>query len=289
MGDGFGFLFLLDQEEDPVKCGYVDEEHGDHTDGVEDGVPADEVIEDVVGGSVALHEEHVVGAHGDIAKVGGDTEGAQYGKGDPDVPLLHAGQPRQTDVQGGKARNAVGHARGHVVQGQNRVCVIVLPRPNGAQNGPQKTEYENEIQSGLPQPSLGKGGQGDGDELNTAQKQGKVVLPGGGIVAPIEHDRDLEDLHGIHEDGGDHKGEILLPLTSAAVAQTQPNGQGEHGKDQAGDEDQVLGGEIPFRLTGIAADAEKFFHKVTPFCGGESCFAGLVFRDLTKYNKLIIT
>ena len=92
MGDGLGFLFLLDQEEDPVKGGYIDEEHGDHADGVEDGVPADEVIEDVVGGTVALPQEHVFGVQGRVCDESGGAEDGEDGEDGDNDNEFHQGE-----------------------------------------------------------------------------------------------------------------------------------------------------------------------------------------------------
>ena len=252
----------MDQEEDPVKGGYIDEEHGDHADGVEDGVPADEVIEDVVGGTVALPQEHVVGVQGRVCDESGGAEDGEDGVGDGDVSLLHAGLPRQDDVEGGEARDAVGQARGYVVQGEDGVGVVVLPRADRAQDGAQEAEDEDKIQGGLPHTSFGEGGQGDGDELDAAQEQGEVVVPGGGIITAVAHDGDFGDLNGVHEDGGDDQSPIFRAILPAAVAEPQPDGQGKHGAEQGSDEKDMLPGQVSFGLAGITADAKKFFHGI---------------------------
>ena len=243
-----------------VEDGYVENEQENDGDGVENGAAAQQVIEDIVGGSVALHEEHVVGSQGDVSDVGGDAEAAQDGIGDPGVLLLQATHARKSDVQGSESRDAVRHARGHVVQGQDGVGVVVLTGTYGAQDTAQQAEDQHEVQGGLSQLALGKGGQGDGDELDAAQEQGQVVLPGGGIAASVEHDNDLKDLHDVYEDGRDDEGAVLFLVALASVAEAEKDGQGQHGEDQAGGEDEMLRGEVSFGLAGVAADAEKFFH-----------------------------
>ena len=95
---------MVDQEKCSVKDGYVEDEQGYNGQGIQDGASSQEVIEDIVGGAVALHEEHVVGAPGYIGQVCGNTEDAQDEVGDPDVLLLHAGQTRQADIQGSKGQ-----------------------------------------------------------------------------------------------------------------------------------------------------------------------------------------
>ena len=83
---------------------------------------------------------------------------------------------------------------------------------------------------------------------------------GGRLVASVDHDGDLEDLHGVYEDGRDDEGAVLVSIALALIADAQQNGQDDGGEDQAGGEDQMLGGEVSLRLAGIAANAEKFFH-----------------------------
>ena len=77
MGDGLGFLFLLDQEADPVKGGYVDEEHGDHTDGVEHGTAAHQVVQNVIGSAIATEQEHIVSVGENVGDKGGNTKEEQ--------------------------------------------------------------------------------------------------------------------------------------------------------------------------------------------------------------------
>ena len=253
-------LFLLDQIEDTVEGGYVDQEQAYHADGVKNGVAAEEVVENIVGSAVALLQEHVVGAQGRVREIRGDTEDSENGVGDGDIAPLHAGLTRQDDVEGGEARDAVGQPRGYVIQREDGVGVIVLSRPNRAEDGAQETEDEDKVQSGFSDPSLGKGRQGNGDELDAAQKQGEVVLPGGGIVAAVAHDGDLGDLDGVHKDGGGDQDPVFGAGIPSAVAESQPDGQSEHGKEQGSRKQDMLPGQVALGLAGIAADAKKFFH-----------------------------
>ena len=110
---GFSGFPAADQEENAVESGYVDQKQHQYTQRVQNGTAAQQVVQDVVGGSVSLHEEHIVGAKGYVGQVSGDAEAAQNGEGDPDIPLLHAGHARQPDVEGGKAGDAVGDSRGY--------------------------------------------------------------------------------------------------------------------------------------------------------------------------------
>ena len=96
-----------------------------------------------------------------------------------------------------------------------------------------------------------------------------MVLPAGGIVAAVEHDGNLEDLNGVHEDGCDDQSPVLFGIAAPLVAQSQQDRQHDHGQDQARDENEMLGGEVSFRLTGIAANAEKFFHGRDSFHSGK--------------------
>ena len=87
-----------------------------------------------------------------------------------------------------------------------------------------------------------------------------MVLPGGGVVASVAHDGDLDDLNGVHEDGGDDQGHVPRAIVLAAVAEPQPDRQGEHGKKQESNKEDMLPGQIALGLAGVSVNTEKFFH-----------------------------
>ena len=256
----FGF-FAADTKKHSVEGDYVDQEQGDHANRVQNGTASQQIVENVVGRSVACFEEHIVGAQRHVSGKGRNAEATENGKGDPDVSFLHAGQTRQANIEGSKGRDAVRQARGHVVQGKDGVGVVVLSCADCAEDTAQHAEDQHEIQCSLLQSSFGKGGEGNGNELDTAQEQRKKIVPcGGGVVAPIDHDNDLEDLHGIHQNGRTNEGELLFARIGTLVAKAQKDGQSEGEQHETGGKDEMLGREIPFGLAGISADAEKFFH-----------------------------
>ena len=88
----------MDEEENTVKGGYVEQEQDHHANGVEDGITTEEVVENIVGSAVALPQEHIVGAKGRVRDKGGDTEDSKNGVGDGDIAFFHAGLTRQDDV-----------------------------------------------------------------------------------------------------------------------------------------------------------------------------------------------
>ena len=110
-------LFLLAYSEEVVyeiESGNVKNEKSPNQERIEYGVTANEVEEDVVGGSVASHKEHVVVVDGSVNHVSGDAEARKNGKGDPHIALSHACHLGNDYVEGSEARYRMSDTRDDV-------------------------------------------------------------------------------------------------------------------------------------------------------------------------------
>ena len=84
---------LLDRKIHAVERQNVEDEQKDHADGVEDRIAAHQGIEDLVGRSVASHQEHIVIIQQTVGDHGAGAKAKENGKGDEDVLFFQADQP----------------------------------------------------------------------------------------------------------------------------------------------------------------------------------------------------
>lgn len=240
-------------------------EQGNHPKGVQHRAAAEQVKEDIVRGTVTLHEEHIIGIQQKIGGIGEDAEGADNGKGDGDIALFHACHTDKDDVQGSETGGGMGDAGKHIGNRQHRVAGIVISGAVCAHHGPQQPENGHKIQRGFLDHAVAESGQGKGDELDAAQEQGQVVQPAQPAAAECTVNDDLDDFHRVHQDGSHDQHPVFLLNGFVFVTLGQQDGQPHHDHHQCGHKGQVLPGKIALRLTGIATDSEKFFqHENVP-------------------------
>ena len=107
---------------------YVNNEEKNYDHRIQDLISANQVVEYVVGRSVASSEEHIVIIEDSIRAESRDAEGEEYRKGDRYIFLLHACHSRDRYVERCKSRYAVRYSRYHVVKGENGIASVVLSR-----------------------------------------------------------------------------------------------------------------------------------------------------------------
>lgn len=236
-----------------------------HPKGIQHRAAADQVKEDIVGGTVALLEEHIIGIQQKIGGIGDDAEGEDDGKGDGDITLFYARHAGKDDVQGSKTGGGMGDAGKNIGNRQHRVAAIVIPGAVCTHYSSQKPENGHKIQRGFLDSAMTESGQGEGDELDAAQEQGQVVQPAQPAAAECTVNDDLDDFHRVHQDGSHDQHPVFLLNGFVFVTLGQQDGQPHHDHHQSGHKSKVLPGKIALRFTGIAADSKKFFqHENVP-------------------------
>ena len=62
-------LFLCSEVVYAVECGDIDEEQTDDNKGIEDGIATYEIKENVIGGAITTHKEHIVVVDKDVYNI----------------------------------------------------------------------------------------------------------------------------------------------------------------------------------------------------------------------------
>ena len=185
-----------------VKSYYIYQKQSYNAQGIKYLVAVYKAVYYIVGGAVAAAEEHIVIIQQLVCKEGGAAKAEKNGKGYPDIALFHACHSGYGYVKGCKAGNGVGKAGNHVIEAQNGITAVILPCKICAHNRAQQAEDEHEIQCRVLYSALCKGGKGNGDKLNTAQKQRQIIKPRKRILRPHAYYDKLEKLCRIYEYGG---------------------------------------------------------------------------------------
>ena len=180
----------------------VEKEHDG--DGVEYLVAANEIVENIVGRSVAAHQEHIVIIGGEIHDVSQHAERRQNPEHERDIFLFHTVHFRKRDIERAEARNGVGDARNDVVHRQDGVGVIVLSCAVRAKNCAENAEHEHEIECGFLQFALRECCDRQGKQLNAAQKQRqKVKNLSKAVFAAQANDDNFKQLKRVNGDSRD--------------------------------------------------------------------------------------
>ena len=93
------FNTLLDEKIYSVKCEYVKDEKENNYSGVKDEMTSDKIVENVVGGSVATHQEHIIVVDYFVSYHRTGAEGKENKEGEGDVFLLHASHIGKCNVE----------------------------------------------------------------------------------------------------------------------------------------------------------------------------------------------
>lgn len=205
---------------DEIKCGDVDIEKKDDEDGVEYRVSADEVIDYVVGGAVAAHEEHIVVVERVICAVCGYAKRGENGEAEGNIALFHACHARDDYVEGGEACDRVGDSRDYVIKAEDWVAGVVLSCTVGACKRAEYSEDEHEVEGDLLEPSFREGGEGNCDKLDTAKEEGKVVQPTHRVFSSYAKQNYFEKLKRVYKQRGDYKSTVFVLQIAFFVAQT---------------------------------------------------------------------
>ena len=255
-----------DEKDDQIKQCDVEKEQCDNDQRVQDLVSIDEIVEDLIGGAVVSHQEHIVQIqfavgvpNGTVDDVCGGAKSTEDPKGNGHIFLFHTGHSGNAYIERRKTGYGMRDTRDDVGKGKNGICGIILAGTVGAKHRAQHTKDQNEIQSGIAESSLGKSGQRNGDELDTAQEQRKLADPDHGIAVSYTEKYDLEDLKAVNEDRRDDQNRIFLPICFAFLPEPYKNGKTNQYDHQRRNKGQVLPGQVSFGGK-IAADAEKCFH-----------------------------
>ena len=108
--------------------------------------------------------------------------------------------------------------------------------------------------------------------LDAAKKERQDIKPGQRVVVAEADDDDLNEFDPVHPDRRDRQGLELFPETAAAVPDAQKHRQRDHHDHQRGNENQMLGGEIPLGRAAVPAESEKFLQKSVPPFSRILCF-----------------
>ena len=207
--DGFGCLGGLgrcgclvargDEVKDAVEGEDIEDEQQHDADGVEDGVAADEVVDDIVGRAVAADQEHIVIVEKGVGDRRGDAEEEKNAEGDGDVLLFHACHTRDGDIERGKARDGVRDARDDVVKAEHGIGRVIVARGVGAKQRAEDAEDKDEVKRRLLEGAfLRKGGNGERDQLDRAKEKRKRIQKVPRVARAEAAKDDLEQLKRIH-------------------------------------------------------------------------------------------
>jgi hypothetical protein len=105
----------------------------------------------------------------------------------------------------------MGQAGNHIVEGQYGIATVVLTCAVGAQHRAKDAENAHKVQGSLLDPALGDGGQGNGNELDTAKKQRQIVKPIHGVVGPETHQNDLKKFKTVDQKSRPDQHPVFLP------------------------------------------------------------------------------
>ena len=147
-------LLFLHEEENEVKSGDPQKKQRDDGERIKDRIPADERVKQIVRRAVAPHQEHIVVRDRDVGDVGGGAEADYDRERDRHVAPLHAYHPRDRDVEGDEAGDTVRYPRYDVIERQNGIRPVILPRPVRSENSGEEPEDEDKIERRLLQPPL---------------------------------------------------------------------------------------------------------------------------------------
>ena len=132
----FGFFnTLLDEKIYSVKCEYVKDEKDNNDCGVENEMTSDKIVENVVGGSVATHQEHIIVVDYFVSYHRTGAEGKKNKEGEGDVFLLHASHIGKCNVERTETGNRMSYARNDVIKAKYGIASIILSGTVGAENG----------------------------------------------------------------------------------------------------------------------------------------------------------
>ena len=188
----------------------VQDKQQHHQHGIQHFVAVYQIVEDVIGGAVTGHQEHIIVIQQYIGGIGSYAEAEQNGEGDMNIVLLHAGHAGDQDVQRGKTGNGMGQTGNHIVKRQHGVAAVVLTGTVSTQHRAQNAENAHKIQRSLFQATAGEGGHRNGDQLDTAQEQGQIVQPTHRVCAPEAQQHDLKQLQAVDENGGNDQHSVFL-------------------------------------------------------------------------------
>ena len=261
-GTGFAVFsceFVLYRNIDGMEEHNISHEESNDAQRIDNGISANKVEENVVRCSVACHQEHIVVIKKMVSGICGNAEEAENSEGDGKIFALHAGKTCKSYVKRSESGDSVCDTGYHVVKRENRVATVVLTCADGAQNSSEDSENKYEIKSGFSYTTLRKRRERNGDELNTAEEEGKRVEPTHRVVVSDAEQHDLCDLKGVNGDRRDNKSLVFGFHIFIFKVMTEQYCQGYHCDHKTGHEEDMLPGQIAFGLAGVAAESYKLF------------------------------
>ena len=103
--------------------------------GLKDEMTSDKIVENVVGGSVATHQEHIIVVDYFVSYHRTGAEGKKNKEGEGDVFLLHASHIGKCNVERTETGNRMSYARNDVIKAKYGIASIILSGTVGAENG----------------------------------------------------------------------------------------------------------------------------------------------------------
>lgn len=255
-----------------VKRGDIDDKQQIDRKRVEHRAAAQQVIKNIVGRAVAAHQKHIVVGQKHVGDIRRDAEAGEDGEGDRHILFLQARRARDHHVERRKTGDAVRQSRGDVVKRDHRIRAVVVAGAVGAEHRTQQPEDRHEIERRLLHSAFCERRKRDGDQLDAAKKERQDIKPGQRVVVAEADDDDLNEFDPVHPDRRDRQGLELFPETAAAVPDAQKHRQRDHHDHQRGNENQMLGGEIPLGRAAVPAESEKFLQKSVPPFSRILCF-----------------
>ena len=206
---GFGMLRLAHKVMHIVEAEKIDEKQSRNAQRVENGVTVYQIIQNVVGGAVALHQEHIVVVDEHVGNVCHNAEAQKDDSGGENGLSFQPCHTGDHDVKGSKTGNGVGDAGHHVIKGKDRIRIVILTCAIDTQHCAGDAENTDKVQGGFLDHAPGEGSQRDCQQLDAAQKQRQVVKPGAPALLPVAKHTDLEQLKSVDKDGGPDQDPVL--------------------------------------------------------------------------------
>lgn len=218
----------------------VDNKQENHADGVEKLISANKGHEHLIWRCIPAAEEHIVAVPHEVSQIRRHAEGTEDRGGDGDVPFFHARHAGDEDIQRRKSGEAVRDAGYDIIKGDNRVAGVVVARAVCAEDSAEKSEQCYKVERRFLYSALCECGEGNGDELYTAQKQRQNIYEIEWIAVAEGEDHDFEQFKAVNEDRCYDENAVFLALASVLVSLTEDDAAEKHYRHERCNECEVL-------------------------------------------------
>ena len=238
----------LDKRENEIEKKNVNEEQSNDPDGVDHGVPADKVKENVVWGAVTAHKEHIVtfAVGKNVDNIRRNAKARKNCVCDGNVFLFHTRHTRDDYVKSGKAGYGVGDSRHDVNKGDNGIRRVVVSRKICAEHRTEKAEDGNEIERRLLHSARRECRKRYRDKLYRAKEEREHADDRPAVRAM---NNDLYKLKAVDKNCRKDEHLVLVTVDPVSHFEAKIHRTRRHNYHKNGNERQMLPGHIALGLT----------------------------------------